>query len=319
MFRICFRLSYIERIQEDRTVYIKQATERNGDSFMASVQNFEKDNENQLLKNYFADLKKCPPLTREDEITLLIKVKQGDEKAKAHLILANLRFVVAVAKRYKNINDIPFEDLIAVGNLGLMRAAQRFDPQKDVRFISYAVWWVRQAMIQLVSSHGSPIRLPLNRVHTGLKIKRTEELLTKKLNRRPTLEELADVLSMKPKELIKFMRDMPSVVSMDTTPVDCEEDLFLRDVITDSDSDPLVEAEKKSLERELGKLLESLTDRERLVLMHRFGLQDSKARTLEEVGKLLGVTRERVRQIEAQALGKLRNPRKSGQLHNYLS
>lgn len=286
---------------------------------MASVQNFIQDNDNQLLKNYFKDLKKCPPLSREEETALLKNVQQGSERAKTQLIVANLRFVVSVAKRYRHINDIPFEDLIAVGNLGLMRAAQRFDSDKNVRFISYAVWWIRQAMIQLVSSHGSPIRLPLNRVHTGLKIKRTEETLQKKLNRRPTLNELAEAMMMKPRDLSKFMRDIPTVVSMDSTPVDSEEDLFLRDVITDYESDPLVEAEKRSLEFELEQLLNSLTDREKIVLMHRFGLHDTKSRTLEEIGKLLGVTRERVRQIESQALGKLRNPRRSQQLHNYLS
>lgn len=286
---------------------------------MASAQNFNNDNDNQLLKNYFRDLKKCPPLSREEESALLKNVKQGSERAKTQLIVANLRFVVSVAKRYRHINDIPFEDLIAVGNLGLMRAAQRFDSDKNVRFISYAVWWIRQAMIQLLSSHGSPIRLPLNRVYTGLKIKRTEESLQKKLNRRPTLNELADAMMMQPADLSKFMRDIPTVVSMDSTPVDAEEDLFLRDVITDYESDPLVEAEKRSLQFELEQLLDSLTDREKIVLMHRFGLHDTKSRTLEEVGKLLGVTRERVRQIESQALSKLRNPRRSQQLYNYLS
>jgi RNA polymerase primary sigma factor len=174
-------------------------------------------------------------------------------------------------------------------------------------------------MIQMVSSHGNPIRLPLNRVHTGLKIKKVEETLIKKLNRRPTLDELAEGVMMKPKDLRKFMRDIPSVVSMDTTPVDPEEDLFLRDVITDNESDPLVEAEKKALDGELEKVLDSLTDRERVVLMHRFGLHDTKSYTLEEIGKLLGVTRERVRQIESQALAKLRNPRRCENLHTYLT
>lgn len=286
---------------------------------MASMYNNDWDNENQLLKNYFQDLKKHPPLSRDEEIELLKLVQSGNEKAKSRLILANLRFVVAVAKRYRHINEVPFEDLIAVGNLGLMRAAQRFDSEKNVRFISYAVWWIRQAMIQVVSSHGNPIRLPLNRVHTGLRIKKLEETLIKKLNRRPTLEELAEAAVMKPKDLSKFLRDIPSVVSMDSTPVDSEEDLFLRDVITDYDSDPLAEAEKKALDKELELVLSSLSDRERVVLMHRFGLHDTKSYTLEEIGRLLGVTRERVRQIESQALTKLRNPRRSTLLQTYMT
>lgn len=286
---------------------------------MASIQRHEFENENLLLKNYFKDLKKYPPLSREEEIDLLKRVKADDSRARARLILANLRFVVAVAKRYRHINDVPFEDLIAVGNLGLMRAAQRFDSEKNVRFISYAVWWIRQAMIQVVSSHGNPIRVPLNRVHTGLKIKKLKETLQKRLNRRPTLEELAEAAFMKTKDLRKFLREIPSVVSMDTTPVDPEEDLYLRDVITDYEADPLAEAEKRSLENELELVLSYLTERERIVLTHRFGLHDTKASTLEEIGKLLGVTRERVRQIEAQALTKLRNPRRSDHLATYLS
>lgn len=281
--------------------------------------NNERTDENQLLKDYFKDLKKHPPLTKEEEILLLKQVKEGNERAKKRLIVANLRFVVAVAKRYRHINEVPFEDLIAVGNLGLMRAAQRFDVDKNVRFISYAVWWIRQAMIQVVSSHGNPIRLPLNRIHTGLRIRKVEETLIKKLNRRPTLEELAEGVMMKPQDLIKFLREIPNVISMDSTAVDADEDLFLRDVITDNESDPLAEAEKKALDGELEKLLDSLNERERIVVMHRFGLGDLKPYTLEEIGKLLGVTRERVRQIEVQALEKLRNPRRSEVLQNYIN
>lgn len=279
----------------------------------------EIDEDNELLKSYFKDLKRYPPLTKDEEEIILKQVKQGNEYAKKRLILANLRFVVAVAKRYRHINEVPFEDLIAVGNLGLMRAAQRFDVTKNVRFISYAVWWIRQAMIQVVSSHGNPIRLPLNRIHTGLRIKKAEEDLVKKLNRRPTIEELAEGAMMKPQELSKFLRDIPNVISMDSTPVDNDEDLYLRDVITDSESDPSVETEKKALNNELNDLLQSLTERERIVLQHRFGLGDIKPYTLEEIGKLLGVTRERVRQIECQALDKLRNPRRSEFLHSFLN
>ena len=284
-----------------------------------SNHNREKENDNQLLRNYFKDLKKHPPLTREEEVVLLDQVKAGNERAKQRLILANLRFVVAVAKRYKHINEVPFEELIAVGNLGLMRAAQRFDCAKNVRFISYAVWWIRQAMIQVVSSHANPIRLPLNRVHTTLKLKKIEESLTKKLNRKPTLEELADSAMMRPQDLQRFIRDIPNVVSMDSTPVDSEEDLFLRDVITDTDYDPLAEAEKRALDQELEEALSCLTDKERIVVNHRFGLNDTRSYTLEEIGKLLGVTRERVRQIEAQALDKLRNPRRCEILQYYIS
>ncbi|RCK80702.1 MAG: RNA polymerase sigma factor RpoD [Candidatus Ozemobacter sibiricus] len=270
--------------------------------------------QNRLLKEYFRDLKRFPPLSKREEEVLLRQFKQGDPRARARLILSNLRFVVAVAKRYKFIKDVPFEDLIAVGNLGLMRAARRFNHAHKVRFISYAVWWIRQAIIQVISMHTHPIRLPLNRVHQGLKLKKLEEQLSKKLNRKPTLEELAREAGMKTQDLRKFLADNPVVLSLDSTPVDPDEELYLRDVITDPKGDPLVQAEQRSLREEVEKVMAALTDREKLVISFRFGLQSQRACTLEEIGKLLGLTRERVRQIEAQALEKLRHPSRAARL-----
>lgn len=267
-----------------------------------------------LLKKYFADLKKYPPLSRYEEEKLLKKIREGDPRARSKLISSNLRFVITVAKRYKFINDVPFEDLIAVGNLGLLRAARRFDARRNVRFISFAVWWVRQAIIQTISMHTHQIRIPLNRVHRGLKIKKCEELLCKKLNRNPTLEELADEAGLRSDELRKFLASQPSVISIDSTPVDADEDLLLRDIITDVQTDPLYIIERRVLAEEIQKILAALTDRERIVLKHRFGLQHTRSHTLEEIGKLLGLTRERVRQIEAQALQKLRHPTRIGSL-----
>ncbi len=273
----------------------------------------------EILKFYFRELKRCPPLSRREEETLLKRIQHGDQKAKGRLILANLRFVVSVAKRYRFINDVPFEDLVAVGNLGLMRAARRFDQNRNVRFISYAVWWVRQAIIQTISMHTHPIRLPLNRVHLALKLKKIEENLGKKLNRRPTLVELAKAASMTTDEIRKFFAGNPVVVSMDSTPVDSEEDLYLRDSIPDFNADPLVQSERKSMNEEIQKVFVSLSEREKIVLKHRFGLQQSKAHTLEEIGKLLGLTRERVRQIEAQALQKLKHPSRANKLRIFKS
>jgi len=274
---------------------------------------------NEILKFYFRELKRCPPLSRREEENLLKRIKHGDQRAKERLILANLRFVVSVAKRYRFINDVPFEDLVAVGNLGLMRAARRFDQSRHVRFISYAVWWIRQAMIQTISMHTHPIRLPLNRVHLALKIKKLEENLTKKLNRKPSLKELAEAASMGVEELRKFMAANPVVVSMDSTPVDSEDDLLLRDVIPDFNSDPGEMTDRRSLNEELHKIFRSLSEREKIVLRHRFGLYQNRSRTLEEIGKLLNLTRERVRQIEAQALQKLRHPSRSDKLKIFKS
>lgn len=271
----------------------------------------------EILKFYFRELKRCPPLSRKEEENLLKRIKHGDQRAKGKLILANLRFVISVAKRYRFINDVPFEDLIAVGNLGLMRAARRFDQNRHVRFISYAVWWIRQAIIQTISLHTHPIHLPLNRVHLGLKLKKAEEALTKKLNRKPTLKEIGESVSMKEQDLRKFLAENPSVTSFDNTTVDSEEELYLKDIIPDFNSDPFVMTLKKSLHEEIEKVFKSLTDRERIVLQHRFGLKETRSHTLEEIGKLLGLTRERVRQIEAQAIQKLRHPSRSEKLNYF--
>lgn len=276
----------------------------------------------QLLRQYFRELKRYPPLSRQEEESLLKKVKSGGtsaRQAEKRLIVANLRFVVSVAKRYKFINDVPFEDLIAVGNLGLLRAAKRFDNKRNVRFISYAVWWIRQAMIQAVSMHGNTIRIPLNRIHTGLNLKKSEEALRKHLNRQPTMEELAESAGMSPEELRKFLADTPSVVSLDTTMVDNEEDLVLSDVVTDPQGDPELLFSQKALKDDIQKLFQSLTDRERIVLQQRYGFQTDRSHTLEEIGKLLSLTRERIRQIETQALQKLRHPSRASILALYRS
>ncbi|MBF0547820.1 MAG: sigma-70 family RNA polymerase sigma factor [Candidatus Riflebacteria bacterium] len=271
-----------------------------------------------VLRNYFRDLRRCPPLGRKEEETLIAKFKMGDMNAIRRLVISNLRFVVSIAKRYQFINEVPFEDLIAVGNLGLIHAARQFDETRKVRFISYAVWWIRQAIIQTISMYSHNIRLPLNKVHQQLKIKKLEESLTKKLNRKPNINELAQEAGLKSEALRKFFSEIPSVISLDTTPIDLEEDLYLRDVIPDVESDPEVITEKINLEEEIRMAMGSLSEREKIVITHRFGFYHTRERTLEEIGKLLHLTRERVRQIEAQAIQKLRHPVRSERLRIFL-
>ncbi|NLM16710.1 MAG: RNA polymerase sigma factor RpoD/SigA [Candidatus Riflebacteria bacterium] len=280
---------------------------------------YKSDFESPLLKKYFRDLKKHPPITKEEETELLKAAQRGSEAAKMKIVLSNLRFVISVAKKYRNINDIPFEELIAVGNLGLMKAAQRFDPDKNVRFISYAVWWIRQSIMQSLSAHKNPIRLPLNRVNMELRIKKARQTLLKQLNRKPTMEEIAEEIGITEQELSKFLRDQPSVISMDSTTVNSDEDLYLRDVIMDKDADLVKEIEKKVLDKEIKNVLDCLTEREQLVITYRFGLNDTKCYTLEEIGNFLGLTRERIRQIEANALKKLQNPYRSKLLKAFVT
>ncbi|MBF0406980.1 MAG: sigma-70 family RNA polymerase sigma factor [Candidatus Riflebacteria bacterium] len=271
-----------------------------------------------ILKNYFRDLRRCPPLSRREEEILVGKFKKGDVNAARRLIISNLRFVVSIAKRYQFINEVPFEDLIAVGNFGLIHAARQFDETRKVRFISYAVWWIRQAIIQTISMYSHNIRVPLNKVHQHLKIKKFEEILTKKLNRKPSLNELASEAGMRVDALKKFFSEIPSVISLDTTPVDVEEDLYLRDVVPDIESDPEFITEKDSLIEEIQSVMSSLSEKERIVIKHRFGFHHTKERTLEEIGRLLNLTRERVRQIEQQAIQKLKHPSRSDRLKIFL-
>lgn len=267
-----------------------------------------------VIKAYFRELADHPPVTRDEERDLLRRVKNGDQRAMRELIMANLRFVVAVAKKYQHINDVPFEELIAEGNLGLLRAAQRFEDSFNVRFISYAVWWIRQAIVQVLSRYSHPVQLPLHRVHQLLKIRRVEEELGKKLNRRPSLFELADALKIQPARLHRFLESIPRATSLEN-PIDGDEDLELKDVLSDEGAaDPSLACEMSVRSEEIQRALNTLKPREQLVLAHRFGLLTGRPETLEEIGKLMNLSRERVRQIEAEALDRLRHPVRSTRL-----
>ncbi len=270
------------------------------------------------VRMYLKEIGNVPLLTSEEEVELAKRVESGDEEAKQKLTEANLRLVVSIAKKYVG-RGMPFLDLIQEGNMGLMKAVDKFDYTKGYKFSTYATWWIRQAITRGIADTGRTIRVPVHMVETINKTLRMTRTLLQELGREPTPEEVADRLNVpvsRVREVLKISRDP---VSLDT-PIGEEDDSHLGDFIEDERlMSPADSAAYSMLKEELEKALESLTDRERQVIKLRFGLEDGRARTLEEVGKEFSVTRERIRQIEAKALRKLRHPTRSKRLKDFLN
>ena len=268
------------------------------------------------VRMYLKEIGNVPLLTTEQEVELAKRVEAGDEEAKKQLTEANLRLVVSIAKKYVG-RGMPFLDLIQEGNMGLMKAVDKFDYTKGYKFSTYATWWIRQAITRGIADTGRTIRVPVHMVETINKTRMTRTLL-QELGREPTPEEVAERLNVsvsRVREVLKISRDP---VSLDT-PIGEEDDSHLGDFIEDDSAlSPADSAAFSMLRAELATALESLTDRERQVVKLRFGLEDGRARTLEEVGKEFNVTRERIRQIEAKALRKLRHPSRSKRLKDFL-
>ena len=269
------------------------------------------------VRMYLKEIGNVPLLTTEQEVELAKKVKNGDEEAKKALTEANLRLVVSIAKKYVG-RGMPFLDLIQEGNMGLMKAVDKFDYTKGYKFSTYATWWIRQAITRGIADTGRTIRVPVHMVETINKTLRMTRALLQELGREPSAEEVAERLNVpvaRVREVLKISRDP---VSLDT-PIGEEDDSHLGDFIEDDSAlSPADSAAFSMLKEELGAALESLTERERQVVRLRFGLEDGRARTLEEVGKEFNVTRERIRQIEAKALRKLRHPSRSKRLKDFL-
>lgn len=269
------------------------------------------------VRMYLKEIGNVPLLSTEEEIELAKKVEEGDEAAKKKLTEANLRLVVSIAKKYVG-RGMPFLDLIQEGNMGLMKAVDKFDYSKGYKFSTYATWWIRQAITRGIADTGRTIRVPVHMVETINKTLRMTRTLLQELGREPTPEEVAERLNVpvaRVREVLKISRDP---VSLDT-PIGEEDDSHLGDFIEDDSAlSPADSAAFSMLRAELSTALESLTDRERQVVRLRFGLEDGRARTLEEVGKEFNVTRERIRQIEAKALRKLRHPSRSKRLKDFL-
>ncbi len=269
------------------------------------------------VKIYLKEIGRVPLLSAEEEIELAERMAKGDPYAKKRLSEANLRLVVSIAKRYGG-RGMQFLDLIQEGNLGLIKAVEKFDHTKGFKFSTYATWWIRQAITRAIADQARTIRIPVHMVETITKVKKISSQLLHENGHDPTAEEIAEKLEMPVEKVREIMRIAQDPVSLET-PIGEEEDSHLGDFIPDDDAPAPAEAASLVLLKEqLNEVLNTLTDREAKVLRLRFGLEDGRSRTLEEVGKEFEVTRERIRQIEAKALRKLRHPSRSKKVKDFL-
>ncbi len=272
---------------------------------------------NDPVRMYLKEIGQIKLLTMEEELALADRIAAGDESAKTTLAEANLRLVVSIAKRYVG-RGMLFLDLIQEGNIGLMKAVEKFDVTKGYKFSTYATWWIRQAITRAIADQARTIRVPVHMVETINKLARIQRQLTLELNREPSEEELAKKMNMSVDKIRDIYKISQDPVSLET-PIGEEEDSHLGDFIKDeSNMSPEEYATNEMLKDEIADVLLTLTEREEKVIRLRFGLEDGKSRTLEEVGQMFGVTRERIRQIEAKALRKLRHPSRSRKLKDYM-
>jgi RNA polymerase primary sigma factor len=270
------------------------------------------------VRLYLREIGKIPLLTAEEELALAKRVVKGDKTAKDQMAEANMRLVVSIAKRYVG-RGLDLLDLIQEGNTGLLRAVEKFDPDRGFKFSTYATWWIRQAITRAIADQARTIRIPVHMVETINKLLRTQRRLTQELNREPTNEEIAVAMEMEVDKVEHIMKIKQDISSLDASVRDDEEDSVLGDFIEDEDAKtPTESASEQLLKEQVRQILSSLTEREQKILKLRFGLEDGKSHTLEEVGQEFSVTRERIRQIEAKALAKLRKHKETRRLHEYL-
>ncbi|MBI2039656.1 RNA polymerase sigma factor RpoD [Candidatus Microgenomates bacterium] len=317
-------LFYIKLIETGIDVFETTAEELEADSKSATelekelelLTTLEEGSVTDPVRQYLRDIGKIPLLTAQDEIELAKKAEKGVKIARDKLTSANLRLVVSIAKKYVG-RGMSLLDLIEEGNIGLMRAVDKYDWRRGYKFSTYATWWIRQAITRAIADQARTIRIPVHMVETINRFNRTQRRLMQELGREPTPEEVAKELGIdeiKAREIIKVSQEPTSL----ETPVGDEEDSHLGDFIADQGLQPDEQATRELLKIHLDEVLDSLSPREKRVLQLRFGLEDGKQRTLEEVGREFGVTRERIRQIEAKAIRKLKHPTRAKKLRDYL-
>ncbi len=290
------------------------------DEDLLSQEQYFDDASDDSVRLYLREIGKIPLLNAEEELALAQKVVAGDKRAKDKMAEANMRLVVSIAKRYSG-RGLDFLDLIQEGNTGLLRAVEKFDPDKGFKFSTYATWWIRQAITRAIADQARTIRIPVHMVETINKLLRTQRRMTQELNREPTIEELAKELEMEPEKVEYVMKIKQDITSLDAGVGrdGDDEDSVLKDFIEDEDSaTPEESAASQLLKEQVQEILSTLSDREQKIIKMRFGLENGKSHTLEEVGQEFAVTRERIRQIEAKALAKLRKHKDSKKLHDYL-
>ena len=290
-----------------------------GDKLLLDDNDLTKDlTINDPVRMYLKEIGQIKLLTMDEELALADRILEGDEVAKATLAEANLRLVVSIAKRYVG-RGMLFLDLIQEGNIGLMKAVEKFDVSKGYKFSTYATWWIRQAITRAIADQARTIRVPVHMVETINKLARIQRQLTLELNREPSEQELAKKMNMSVEKVRDIYKISQEPVSLET-PIGEEDDSHLGDFIKDErNMSPEEYATNEMLKDEISEVLLTLTEREEKVIRLRFGLEDGKSRTLEEVGQMFGVTRERIRQIEAKALRKLRHPSRSRKLKDYMT
>ncbi len=284
----------------------------------AAIEYLDDDISDDSVRLYLREIGKIPLLSAEEELALAKRVVAGDKDAKDKMAEANMRLVVSIAKRYVG-RGLDLLDLIQEGNTGLLRAVEKFDPDKGFKFSTYATWWIRQAITRAIADQARTIRIPVHMVETINKLLRTQRRLTQELNREPSNEEIAHAMEIEVDKVEHIMKIKQDISSLDASIRDDEEDSVLADFIEDEDTiSPEESATSQLLKEQVKDMLGALTEREQKILKLRFGLEDGKSHTLEEVGQEFSVTRERIRQIEAKALAKLRKHRDAKKLHDYI-